>query len=98
MDINNTKEELLQEIKRLNQWIDDLQSGMYINCVYCEHQYGPQDDSKSSMRKVLEKHIENCPKHPMSKLKKENEKLYNELYAKEQENFNLLTNLIIMEN
>ena len=30
-----------QENKRLEQWVNDLQSGMYINCVYCGHRYGP---------------------------------------------------------
>lgn len=93
----NTKEELLQEIEVLQQWIDNLQSGMYINCVYCGHRYGPKDDPKSSMREVLEKHIENCPKHPMSKLKEENIRLQKELTAKEQEINNLRTELVISE-
>lgn len=33
------------EIKRLRDWMNDLQSGMYINCVYCGHryQYGSAD-------------------------------------------------------
>lgn len=95
---SKTKEELIREIEMLQQWIDDLQSGMYINCVYCGHRYEPQDDPKSSMREVLEKHIENCPKHPMSKLKEENIRLQNELAAKEQENFSLRTDLIMMEH
>ena len=41
MQIKLTLEEALQEIKDLQRWVDDLQSGMYINCVYCGHQYGP---------------------------------------------------------
>ncbi|HEC62245.1 MAG TPA: hypothetical protein ENI27_08330, partial [bacterium] len=27
------------EVKQLKQWVHDLQSGMYINCVYCGHRY-----------------------------------------------------------
>jgi len=61
--------------RKLRQWVDDLQSGMYINCVYCGHRYGPQDEVPASMADVLKEHIEVCPKHPMSKLKKELEQL-----------------------
>jgi len=61
-----------QEIKRLRQWVNDLQSGMYINCVYCGHRYGPKDEVPVSMADVLKQHIEVCPEHPMSKLKEEN--------------------------
>lgn len=58
------------EIEQLERWIDDCQSGMYINCVYCGHRYGPNDgDHLVSMRDALQEHIEICPKHPMSKLK-----------------------------
>lgn len=63
------------EIDRLKTWIDDLQSGMYINCVYCGHRYGPQDNVPASMADVLKEHVEQCPKHPMSKLKAEVERL-----------------------
>jgi hypothetical protein len=34
-------ESIGDEIKRLREWIDDLQSGQYVNCVYCGHRYGP---------------------------------------------------------
>lgn len=68
-----------QEIKKLRQWIDDLQSGMYINCVYCGHQYGPKDEVPASMSEVLKEHVESCPEHPMSKLKQENAKLREKL-------------------
>jgi DNA-directed RNA polymerase subunit RPC12/RpoP len=54
----------------LEAWIDDLQSGMYINCVYCGHRYGPNPSLDQShlltMRKALEQHIAECPKHPLS--------------------------------
>ena len=59
--------EMRAENKRLEAWIDDLQSEMYINCVYCGHRYGPnKGDHLVTMRKTLEKHIEECPKHPLS--------------------------------
>ena len=53
----------------MKKWVNDLQSGMYINCVYCGHQYGPKENTPISMADVLKQHIEKCPKHPMSKLK-----------------------------
>jgi len=59
------------EVSQIQQWINDLQSGMYVNCVYCGHRYGPKDEVPVSMAEVLKQHIEICPKHPMSKLKKE---------------------------
>lgn len=55
--------------ERLRKWVDDLQSGMYINCVYCGHRYGPQDKVPTSMADVLKEHVEQCPEHPMSKLR-----------------------------
>lgn len=67
--------ELFNENDRLQQWVKDLQSGMYINCVYCGHRYGPESEVPASMADVLKEHIAKCPKHPMSKLKQENERL-----------------------
>lgn len=63
------------ENERLQQWVNDLQSGMYVNCVYCGHRYGPESKTPVSMADVLKQHIEQCPEHPMSKLKQENERL-----------------------
>src|SRR4030042_5857921 len=71
--------QLKEEIVNLNKWIADLQSGMYINCVYCGHRYGPEDEVPASMADILKEHIERCPKHPMSKLKIENYALRIEL-------------------
>lgn len=62
--------ELMRENDRLQNWIDDLQAGMYINCVHCGHQYGPDDEVPASMAEILKKHVEQCPEHPMSKLKR----------------------------
>lgn len=59
----------------LRQWIHDLQSGMYINCVYCGHRYGPADKVQPTMQAALKAHIEQCPKHPMSALRAENKAL-----------------------
>jgi hypothetical protein len=50
-------------------WINDLQSGMYINCVYCGHRYGPDPGTLVAMADVLKTHIEKCPKHPLSAMK-----------------------------
>ena len=62
-------EALAADRDRLQQWVHDLQAGMYINCVYCGHRYGPDDEVPASMADVLKEHIEHCPKHPMSTLK-----------------------------
>lgn len=67
--------ELEQEIERLQQWVNDLQKGIYVNCVYCGHRYGPEDETPTSMADVLKEHIEQCSEHPMSKLKQEFEQL-----------------------
>ncbi len=56
-------------MNELRHWIDDLQSDMFINCVYCGHRYGPSDEVPASMADVLKEHIEQCPDHPMSELK-----------------------------
>jgi hypothetical protein len=57
------------EVARLRQWIADLQSGMYVNCVYCGHRYGPDPGTPVAMADVLKAHIEVCPEHPASQLK-----------------------------
>ena len=65
----------LLQIERLSQWVNDLQSGMYVNCVYCGHRYGPREDTPVAMADVLRDHIEQCPKHPLSAAKAELEQL-----------------------
>jgi hypothetical protein len=60
-------DELLAENEKLKLWISDLQSGMFINCVYCGHRYGPKDNTPPTMAEVLKEHIKVCPKHPLSK-------------------------------
>ena len=64
-----------KEVGKLRQWIDDLQSGMYVNCVYCGHRYGPDPGTPVAMAEVLKEHIAQCPGHPLSEARKENERL-----------------------
>ena len=71
-DLQTEIRELQEQNEKLEAWIDDLQSGMYINCVYCGHRYGPNTPRvETTMRKALEEHIASCPKHPLSKAKSE---------------------------
>lgn len=58
-------------IGRLREWITDLQAGTYVTCVYCGHRYGPDDEIPTSMAEVLKQHVEQCPEHPMSALKRD---------------------------
>lgn len=67
MDIKIATSE--EKIRQLRQWIDDLQSGMYVNCVYCGHRYGPAQDTPVAMADVLKAHIAECSEHPMSKMR-----------------------------
>jgi DNA-directed RNA polymerase subunit RPC12/RpoP len=73
-----------EERERLRKWVDDLQSGMYINCVYCGHRYGPQDKVPATMGEALKKHVENCPDHPMSALKRRLKLLEHRVKAQER--------------
>lgn len=63
-------EETLAEVEHLRAWVSDLQSGMYVNCVYCGHRYGPGETTPVSMADALKAHIAQCPEHPMSGLLK----------------------------
>lgn len=62
---------LRQENARLRRWVADLQSGMFVNCVYCGHRYGPDPGTQVAMADVLKAHISECQEHPMSKLRVE---------------------------
>jgi len=57
-------------LERQRQWIDDLQSGQYVNCVYCGHRYGPEDSTPVSRAELLKQHVQECPEHPMSELRR----------------------------
>lgn len=63
-------------VAHFERWIADLQSGLYINCVYCGHRYGPSattpatlKEASPPMAEVLKEHIKTCPRHPMSVLR-----------------------------
>lgn len=62
---------LVEEHERTLRWVADLQKGMYINCVYCGHRYGPDSEIPDSMADVLKAHIEECPTHPLGILRRE---------------------------
>ena len=70
---------LVAEVRRLQQHVHDLQSGMFINCVYCGHRYGPKDEVPCTMADALKEHVERCPKHPMSALRAERDRLCDKL-------------------
>ena len=53
----------------LKRWVADLHSGMYVNCVYCGHRYGPGETTPVSMAAALKAHVEKCPRHPMSQMR-----------------------------
>lgn len=61
---------LVEEINRLRQWVSDCQSGMYVNCVYCGHRYGPLQNTPVAQADILKEHISICPDHPMSQIKR----------------------------
>lgn len=58
--------ELAQEILHLRKWVSDLQSGLYVNCVYCGMRYGRVEDTPISMADVLKSHVEICKSHPLA--------------------------------
>jgi hypothetical protein len=62
------RQQLISEVRRLHQWVADLQSGMYVNCVYCGHRYGPAETTPVAMADALKHHVARCPEHPMSTL------------------------------
>jgi len=67
-----TFKQALDELVIMRRWVGDLQSGMYVNCVYCGHRYGPADEIPTSMADVLRNTLSNarsilCPQ-PISVL------------------------------
>lgn len=59
---------LHEEIRRLKRHVADLQSGMYVNCVYCGHRYGPSDSTEVTQADALKRHVANCPEHPLARV------------------------------
>lgn len=69
----NEAEEFV-DIKKLSKfltsqqrWIDDLQSKLFINCVYCGHRYGPTQ--LEIPREMLIKHQLDCPSAPLRSIR-----------------------------
>lgn len=60
--------ETAQEIRRYQIWVDDLQSGMHVNCVYCGHRYDPNTTEPLTKQEALKAHVAICPQHPVSAL------------------------------
>lgn len=64
---------LLARVEVLKQWVNDLQSGMLIICVYCGHSYGPAASHNPAGRgtaaDALTDHISTCPEHPLTAAK-----------------------------
>lgn len=54
------------EVAHLTAWVNDLQSGMTVNCVYCGYCYGPKETTPVSMADALKAHIETCEHHPLN--------------------------------
>lgn len=70
VQVQDARDDLRKERDTLKQWVNDLQSGMFINCVYCGHRYGPKEATPTTMADILKEHISKCPKHPLAKLRK----------------------------
>ena len=59
---------LCEEVVRLRKWVDDLQAGKFVTCVYCGHRYGPGETTPVTMADALKAHVAVCEHHPMSRL------------------------------
>jgi hypothetical protein len=81
---------LRDEVTALSNWVADLQSGMYINCVYCGHRYGPDPGTPVAMADVLKEHIAQCPKHPLSIMVKRNAHLVGIIHRMQREIANVI--------
>lgn len=60
---------LMADNARMKAWLADLQSGMFINCVYCGHRYGPKDQMPATLVaadpakiKAIQEKINHLPK------------------------------------
>ena len=60
-------EPLVETVQKLRKWVSDLQSGLYLNCVYCGERFEPPEGTVD----MLTKHVEACPKHPLSAAKRD---------------------------
>jgi hypothetical protein len=62
-----TYDELRDKVIEQAKWIADLQSNMYINCVYCGWRAGEQGQVAAD---DLKAHVAVCPHHPLYAVKK----------------------------
>lgn len=67
--VGRERDAMQVEVDHLQAWVHDLLSGMYVNCVYCGHRYGPSPDTPVSMADALKAHIVVCPRHPLAQLR-----------------------------
>lgn len=70
--VEQLEKKLKSEILRYDAWIEDILSEKYVNCAYCGHRYGKENDSANM--EAVRKHVENCSKHPMAKEKERADK------------------------
>lgn len=54
-----------QTVAAQRRWIEDLQSGQWVNCVFCGHRYIPREASPTDPTALLRSHIASCAKHPL---------------------------------
>ncbi len=76
-DSEMSEVEIVERLNGLGTWVSDLQTGLYINCVYCGHRYEPGTPGTRS--EVLYEHIRICPEHPLSKAQRLNAELRQQL-------------------
>lgn len=62
---NHMQKQAARLIIQMQQWVADLLGGLYVNCVYCGHRYGPVEDTPTSNEQLLFEHIIVCPQHPL---------------------------------
>ena len=85
-ELREILKQLVAALDRHRQWVADLQSGMFVNCVYCGHRYGPGETTPVAMADALKAHIVACPEHPMSALVKACEAAWHALKSYEHGN------------
>jgi len=74
---NLAVQDLQDEVSTLMQWVGDLQTGLYVNCIYCGHRYPPETPDVRDQ--ALYNHIKECQHHPLSKALAQIEELRNGL-------------------
>lgn len=87
---------LKKDNERLQKWVKKYQPHFFAKCSLCGHPYWPVNDVPDNPTELLKDHIENCPEHPMSALKRKNEQImewcYRALVALARRNFKNTSN------